>query len=44
MKESGVVHLAMRIVTENLEEIEDFFNEALEKRLGGIIIKAMNNT
>ncbi len=44
VKESGVVHLARRIVTENLEEIEDFFNEALEKRLEGIIIKAMNNT
>jgi DNA ligase-1 len=42
--ESGVVHLARRIVIENLEEIGDFFNEALEKRLEGIIIKAMNNT
>jgi DNA ligase 1 len=44
VKESGVVHLARRIVTENLEEIEDFFNETLKKRLEGIIIKAMNNT
>ncbi len=44
VKESGVVNLARRIVTENLEEIEDFFNETLGKRLEGIIIKAMNNT
>jgi len=43
VKESGIVHLARRIVTENLEEIEDFFNETLEKRLEGIIIKAMDN-
>ena len=44
VKESGVVNLARKIVTENLEEIEDFFNETLGKRLEGIIIKAMNNT
>jgi len=41
VKESEILHLARRIVTDNLEEIEDFFNEALEKRLEGIIIKSM---
>lgn len=41
VKESGILRLARRIVTDNLEEIEDFFNEALEKRLEGIIIKSM---
>ena len=43
VKESGIIRLARRIVTENLEEIEDFFNETLEKRLEGIIIKSMDN-
>lgn len=44
VKESEVVCLSRRIVTGNLEQIEDFFNETLEKRLEGITIKAMNNT
>lgn len=43
IKESRVIRLARRIVTDNLEEIEDFFNETLEKRLEGIIIKSMDN-
>lgn len=41
VKESEILRLARRTVTDNLEEIEDFFNEALEKRLEGIIIKSM---
>ncbi len=41
VKESGIIRLARRIVTDNLEEIEDFFNETLEKKLEGIVIKAM---
>ncbi len=40
VKESETLRLARRIVTDSLEEIEDFFNEALEKRLEGIIIKS----
>jgi len=40
VKESGILRLARRIVTDNLEEIEDFFNETLEKKLEGIIIKS----
>lgn len=43
LKESGVIRLARRIVTENLEEIEDFFNETLEKRLEGIVIKSTSD-
>ncbi len=43
VKESGALRLARRIVTDNLEEIEDFFNETLEKRLEGIIIKSMDS-
>jgi DNA ligase-1 len=43
VKESKILRLARRIVTDNLEEIEDFFNEALEKRLEGIIIKSMDS-
>jgi len=43
IKESRILRLARRIVTDNLEEIEDFFNEALEKRLEGIIIKSMDS-
>jgi DNA ligase-1 len=43
VKESKILHLARRIITDNLEEIEDFFNEALEKRLEGIIIKSMDS-
>lgn len=41
VKESERLRLARRIVPDNLEEIEDFFNETLEKRLEGIIIKSM---
>ena len=33
VKESGVVNLARRIVTENLEEIEDFLMKPWEKDL-----------
>jgi len=44
IKESGVIRLARRVVTENLEEIEDFFNEALEKKLEGVVIKSMDNS
>ncbi len=43
VKESGIIRLARRIVTDNLEEIEDFFNETLEKKLEGIVIKAMGS-
>lgn len=43
LRESEVIRLARRIITENSEEIEDFFNEALEKRLEGIVIKATND-
>lgn len=42
VKESEILRLARRIITDNLEEIEDFFNEALEKRLEGVIIKSMD--
>lgn len=43
VKESGIIRLARRRVTENLEEIEEFFNDALEKKLEGIVIKSMAN-
>lgn len=43
VKESEILRLARRIVTDSLEEIEDFFNEALEKKLEGIIIKSMGS-
>jgi DNA ligase I, ATP-dependent (dnl1) len=43
IKESEKLRLARRTVTDSLEEIEDFFNEALEKRLEGIIIKSMGS-
>ncbi len=43
VKESENLRLARRIVTDNLEEIEYFFNDALEKRLEGIIIKSMGS-
>ncbi len=42
VKESEILRLTRRIITDNLEEIEDFFNEALEKRLEGVIIKSMD--
>ncbi|WP_269848754.1 ATP-dependent DNA ligase [Methanosarcina horonobensis] len=41
--EQGIVHLARRIVTENIEEIEDFFNETVEKGLEGIVVKSMSS-
>lgn len=37
---SGIVHLARRTVTENIEEIEEFFNETIEKGLEGIVVKS----
>lgn len=43
VKESGIIRLARRIVTDSLEEVEDFFNETLEKKLEGIVIKAMDS-
>jgi DNA ligase-1 len=43
VKESGILRLARRIVTDSLEEVEDFFNETLEKKLEGIIIKSMDS-
>jgi DNA ligase-1 len=43
VEESGVLRLARRIITDSLEEIEDFFNETLEKKLEGIIIKSMDS-
>jgi DNA ligase 1 len=43
VKESGIIRLAKRKVTESLEEIEEFFNDALEKKLEGIVIKSMDN-
>ncbi len=43
IKEAGIIRLARRIVTENLEEIEDFFNETLEKGLEGIVIKSTSD-
>ncbi len=43
VKQSEVLRLAGRIVTDNLEEIEDFFNKTLEKKLEGIIIKSMSS-
>lgn len=42
--ERGIVHLAKRMVTENIEEIEDFFNETVEKGLEGIVVKSMSNS
>lgn len=42
--EKGIVHLARRTVTENIEEIEDFFNETVEKRLEGIVVKSTSNS
>jgi DNA ligase-1 len=42
LRESRTLRLAKRTITNNLEEIEDFFNEALEKRLEGVIIKSMD--
>jgi DNA ligase-1 len=41
--EKGIVHLAKRTVTENIEEIEDFFNETVEKGLEGIVVKSMSS-
>lgn len=43
VKESGIIRLARRKVTDSLEEIEEFFNDALEKKLEGIVIKSMAN-
>ncbi len=43
LEESGVIRLARRIVTRNFEEIEDFFNETLEKGLEGIVIKSTSD-
>ncbi|MCO5384068.1 MAG: ATP-dependent DNA ligase [Methanosarcina barkeri] len=43
VKESGILRLARRIVTDSLEEVEDFFDETLEKKLEGIVIKAMDS-
>jgi DNA ligase-1 len=43
LKESGIIRLSRRIITENLEEIENFFNETVEKKLEGLIIKSMGN-
>ena len=43
VKESEIIRLARRKVTESLEEIEEFFNNALEKKLEGIVIKSMAN-
>ncbi|MGB9929703.1 MAG: ATP-dependent DNA ligase [Methanosarcina sp.] len=40
--ESERIHLVRRIVTDNLEEIEYFFNETVEKGLEGIVIKSMS--
>jgi DNA ligase-1 len=42
--ELETVHLAKRIVTENIEEIEDFFNETIEKGLEGIVVKSTSNS
>lgn len=42
--EHGIVHLAKRTVTENIEEIEDFFNETAEKGLEGIVVKSMSSS
>lgn len=42
--EQGIVHLARRTVTENIEEIEDFFNETVQKGLEGIVVKSMSNS
>jgi DNA ligase-1 len=41
LKESRTIRLAGRIVTESLEEIEEFFSRTLEKKLEGIVVKAM---
>lgn len=43
VKESGIIRLARRKVAESLEEIEEFFNDALEKKLEGIVIKSTAN-
>lgn len=43
VKQSEALRLAGRIVTDNLEEIEDFFNETLEKKLEGIVIKSISS-
>lgn len=42
--EQGIVHLAKRTVTESIEEIEDFFNETVEKGLEGIVVKSMSSS
>jgi DNA ligase-1 len=39
-----VIRLARRVVPKNLEEIEDFLNEALEKKLEGVVIKSMDDS
>jgi DNA ligase-1 len=41
VKESGILRLAGRILTNSLEEIEEFFSQTLEKKLEGIVVKAM---
>ncbi|WP_200896543.1 ATP-dependent DNA ligase [Methanosarcina mazei] len=41
--ESGIIRLSKRIVTESVEEIEDFFNETIEKGLEGIVVKSMSS-
>jgi DNA ligase 1 len=41
--EQGIVHLARRTVTESIEEIEDFFNETVQKGLEGIVVKSMSS-
>ncbi len=42
--EQGIIHLARRTVTENIEEIEDFFNETVGKGLEGIVVKSMSSS
>ncbi|WP_410508778.1 ATP-dependent DNA ligase [Methanosarcina hadiensis] len=41
--EKGIIHLANRIVTESIEEIEDFFNETVIKGLEGIVVKSTSS-
>lgn len=39
----GIVHIARRTVTESIGEIEEFFDETVEKGLEGIVVKSMGD-
>ncbi len=42
IKENDVLKLAKEIITDSAEELEKFFNEAVEKGLEGVVVKDLN--